>query len=87
MLAEIRNARFRQWVRPGELIKLHATISQNKDTFAVAECHAIVAGVKVCSAQLMLCFKPIEDFAPGYRDEVLERFLSQQHDQTEPTQS
>lgn len=87
MLAEIRNARFRQWVRPGELIKLHATISQNKDTFAVAECHATVAGTKVCSAQLMLCFKPVEDFAPEYRDEVLERFLSQQRDQTETTQS
>jgi 3-hydroxyacyl-[acyl-carrier-protein] dehydratase len=87
MLAEIRNARFRQWVRPGELITLHATITQNKETFAVAECHATVAGVKVCTAQLMLCFKPVEELAAGYRDEVLERFLSEQRARTEPVQS
>jgi 3-hydroxyacyl-[acyl-carrier-protein] dehydratase len=76
MLAEIRSAKFRQWVRPDEIITLHATIKQNKEAFAVADCHATVAGRKVCSAELMLSFKPIEDFLPGYRDEVLERFLA-----------
>lgn len=78
MLAEIRSARFRQWVRPGQLIELHASITQNRDAFAVAECHAIVGGRKVCSAELMLSFTPIEQLSPGYRDEVLESFLAQQ---------
>lgn len=75
MLGEIRNARFRAWVRPGELIHLHATIETARDAFAVARCHAMVDGRKVCSAELLFSFMPKEKFAPDYHDAVLERWL------------
>ena len=76
MLGEIRNAKFRTWVRPGESIRLHAVIETARDAFAVARCHAEVAGRKVCSAELLFSFLPQEKFAPDYRDEVLERWLA-----------
>ena len=78
MLAEIRSARFRSWVRPDELIRLHASIERNEEKFAVARCHAEVNGRKVCSAELLLVFVPASEFAPGVRDEVLEAFFAQQ---------
>jgi 3-hydroxyacyl-[acyl-carrier-protein] dehydratase len=75
MLAEIRNARFRSWVRPGEIIRLHATIQTSRDTFAVAQCHATVELRKVCSAELLLSFAPADQFSAGYRDELLEQWF------------
>jgi 3-hydroxyacyl-[acyl-carrier-protein] dehydratase len=77
MLGEIRNARFRSWVRPGETIRLHATIEKSRDTFAVAMCHALVNERKVCSAELLFSFLAADQFAPGYRDELLERWLEE----------
>ena len=76
MLVEIRNAKFRGWVRPDEVIRLHATVERNQDQFAVARCHAEVGGRKACSAELLFSFKPSSEFATGYRDEVLESFLA-----------
>ena len=76
MLAEVRNAKFRTWVRPDELIRLEATIESNQEKFAVAKCQASVGGRKVCSAELLFGFLPVEQFAPGYRDEVLDAFLA-----------
>lgn len=78
MLVEIRSAKFRTWVRPGEMIRLVATIERNQDQFALAKCHAEVGGRKVCSAELLFGFMPASAFAAGYRDEVLEAFLAQQ---------
>jgi len=78
MLAEIRSARFRSWVRPDEPIRLFATIERSDEKFAVAKCHAEVGGRRVCSAELMLVFVPANEFAPGLRDEVLEDFLAGQ---------
>jgi 3-hydroxyacyl-[acyl-carrier-protein] dehydratase len=78
MLAEIRNARFRSWVRPGEPIRLFASIERDEEKFVVAKCHAEVNGRKVCSAELMLVFVPVSEFAPGMRDQVLEDFLARQ---------
>ncbi len=78
MLVEVRSARFRQWVRPDELIRLFATIENNADDFATARCHAMVGGKKVCSAELLFSFRPIEQFSPDYHDAVLEDFLASQ---------
>ena len=78
MLVEIRNAKFRSWVRPDEVIRLHASIERNEEKFAVARCQAEVGGRKVSSAELMFSFTPADSFAPGYRDEVLESYLAQQ---------
>lgn len=84
MLLEVRNARFRQWVRPDEPIRLHATIERNQDSFATAKCHATVHGKMVCSAELLLCFVPASQFAPGYCDAVLDQFLAEQAAQRPP---
>jgi 3-hydroxyacyl-[acyl-carrier-protein] dehydratase len=77
MLGEVRSAKFRAWVHPGELIRLHATIDASRDAFAVARCHAEVGGRKVCSAELLFSFLPQERFAAGYRDELLERWFEE----------
>ena len=77
MLVEIRNAKFRGWVRPDETIRLHAKVDRDQPAFAVVSTHAEVGGRKMCSAELMFAFKPIAEFAPDYRDDVLENFLAQ----------
>jgi 3-hydroxyacyl-[acyl-carrier-protein] dehydratase len=75
MLIEIKSARFRSWAKPDEIIRLQATIERNLDDVATARCQASVAGRKICSAELLFAFKPFDQFAPDYRDEVLESFL------------
>jgi 3-hydroxyacyl-[acyl-carrier-protein] dehydratase len=75
MLSEIRNARFRSWVRPGEIISLHAAVQTSRDTFAVMKCRANVGDRQVCSAELLLSFVPADQLAAGYRDELLEQWL------------
>ncbi|HTE40027.1 MAG TPA: hypothetical protein VK629_04310, partial [Steroidobacteraceae bacterium] len=77
MLLEIRNAKFRNWVQPDQLIRLHAIVERNQPQFAIAACRATVEDREMCSAQLLFAFKPAEQFA-AYRDEVLEAFLSAQ---------
>jgi 3-hydroxyacyl-[acyl-carrier-protein] dehydratase len=77
MLAKIQSASFRQWVRPGDDVVLHATIESNEERFATAECRAEVGNRPVAQARLLFAFMPLDRFAPGLRDEVLERFLSQ----------
>jgi 3-hydroxyacyl-[acyl-carrier-protein] dehydratase len=78
MLARILSASFRQWVRPGEELKLSATIVSNEERFATAECRAEVAGRTVAQAKLFFSFMPTDTFAPGFRDAVLEDFLAGQ---------
>ena len=74
MLGKICSANFRSWVRPDEEAIIHAEISQNRPTYATANCFLEVDGKKVCSAELFFVFAPEEQFAPGYRDEVLEAY-------------
>lgn len=77
MLARILSASFRQWVRPGDEVHLHATIESNEERFATAECRAEVAGRPVAQAKLFFAFMPKDQFAPTLRDEVLERYLAE----------
>jgi 3-hydroxyacyl-[acyl-carrier-protein] dehydratase len=74
MLGTINGARFREWVRPDQEIILHATITQDRATYATADCFAEVGGRKVCSANLFFVFAPHEQFAPDYQDEVLNAY-------------
>jgi 3-hydroxyacyl-[acyl-carrier-protein] dehydratase len=76
MLVEVKSARFRQWVKPDDLIGLFATIESNQGDFATARCHAAVGGRKACSAELLFAFRPIAQFSPDYRDVVLEDWLA-----------
>lgn len=75
MLAQIRSASFRQWVRPGEKILVRAEVKSLKDQFAIVTGSAEVAGRKTASCELMLSFAPRASFSTEFRDEVLERFL------------
>ena len=71
MLGKINRASFRDWVKPDQEIVLHAKITQNRPTYATADCFAEVAGRKVCSAELFFVFAPHEQFAADYQDEIL----------------
>lgn len=68
MLAQIRAASFREWVRPGEIAVIFATIQASQEQFATARCHIEVGGKKVCSADLMFAFLPRDHFASGAGD-------------------
>ena len=78
MLARILSASFRQWVRPGDKLRLSATIVSNEDRFATAACEADVGGRAVAQAKLFFSFMPIENFSPKYRDRVLDEFMTEQ---------
>lgn len=78
LLAKILGASFRDWVRPGDEATLIADVVANEDRFATAECRMEVAGRNVAQCKLMFTFMPIDKFAPGFRDEQLEAYLSGQ---------
>src|SRR5512143_987710 len=74
MLGKINGASFREWVKPDQEIVLHAKITQNRPTYATADCFAEVEGKKVCSAELFFVFAQHEQLAPGNQDEILGAF-------------
>jgi 3-hydroxymyristoyl/3-hydroxydecanoyl-(acyl carrier protein) dehydratase len=76
MLAQIRSASFRDWVRPDVKTLVKAEIRTSRAEFATAACSVEVDGVRVCQAEFLFSFMPLEKFAPGYRDEMLESFLA-----------
>ena len=76
LLAKILSASFRDWVRPGAATTLHATIVAKEPRYANAECRLEVAGRNVAQCKLMFTFMPVEQFAPGFRDEQLDAFLA-----------
>ncbi len=76
MLAKINAASFRDWVRPGETALIHGEIRTSRPQFATADCRVEIGGRPVCSAELLFSFVNMEKFAPGYRDEILERYLA-----------
>jgi len=76
MLAQIRSASFRDWVRPDEKATIKAEIRSSQAGFATAACRVEIGDRRVCSAELLFSFVPLGNFAPGYRDEVLESYLA-----------
>lgn len=76
MLAKILSASFRQWVRPGDEVLLHAQISANTERYANADCRAEVAGKPVAQCSLFFTFVPPGTFAADFRDPVLEDYLA-----------
>lgn len=74
MLAQIRSASFRRWVRPGERIDIHAEIRASAPTHATARCWISVSGERAADAELFFSFLRREALAVGYRDEVLDRY-------------
>ncbi len=76
MLTRIRSATFREWVRAGQTAVIAAEIRTSRPQYATALCSVEVNGARVCSADLFFSFLPMDRFAPGYRDEVLDSFLA-----------
>jgi 3-hydroxyacyl-[acyl-carrier-protein] dehydratase len=76
MLVEIKKARFRDWMKPEQKANIYAEILTNRDQYATASCKIEIEGKKICSAELFFSFVPMDQFVEGYRDEVLESFLS-----------
>ncbi|MDR7420458.1 MAG: 3-hydroxyacyl-ACP dehydratase FabZ family protein [Armatimonadota bacterium] len=74
MLAQIRSASFRRWVRPGERIDIHAEIKASAPSHATARCWIAVGGERAADAELFFSFLRREALAAGYRDEVLDRY-------------
>ena len=78
MLAKILSASFRQWVRPGDEVELHARITANDERYATADCLAKVGGRTAAQARLFVTFLPPGNLAGDFRDHVLEDFLASQ---------
>ena len=76
MLAQIRSANFRDWVKPGQDLFIYATVKVNRESFATADCYIEVNEKKVCNAELFFSFLPLGKFEAGYADEVLKFYLS-----------
>lgn len=74
MLGQIRSASFREWVKPDQEAVIHAEVIQSRPTFAVARCRVEVAGKTASTAELFFVFVPREQFAPDYKDELLEEY-------------
>lgn len=85
MLARITTASFRDWVRPGQTAIIHGEVRTSRPQFATAECRIEIENRIICSAELFFSFVIMEKFSPGYRDEVLERFLKRQKSGTPAT--
>lgn len=76
VLLEIRSARFRQWVKPGEVARIQAKILSNTPAVARASADISVDGKPICSCELLFAFQPRSSFAADYQDAVLETFLA-----------
>lgn len=76
MLGEIRSARFRSWMRPGETASIFVSVVKSQADYAVVSSHIKVAQRKICSAELMFAFMPHSTFAPDYADAVLAAYLA-----------
>ena len=78
MLLEIRNARFRDWVRPDETVTIFAKITSSLAQIATAQCHVEVHGVRKCEAEIRAGFVPREQLGANYRDAVLDEFWARE---------
>jgi len=76
ILAQIKSASFRDWVPAGGTAVPSSDTPKRRKQFATADGRIETDGRLVCSAELFFTFIAADRFAPGYRDEVLERFMA-----------
>ena len=76
MLTRIVDARFREWMLPGQLAIIHGLVKRSRPNFAIVTGDVEVEARTICTAELMFSFVPHERFASDLRDEVLERFMA-----------
>lgn len=75
MMIRIRDATFRSWVRPGDLIHLRATVKSVSPLYATVTCAGSVDGRSVCAAEIVYGFVSREDL--GGSPETSEIFTIQ----------
>lgn len=80
MLASIRKAEFREWVKPGELVIMSAEIRTNRPKMATALCSAKVGEQNVASAELLFSFHPDPQSRETMPDPVLEAYFASHGD-------
>jgi 3-hydroxyacyl-[acyl-carrier-protein] dehydratase len=80
ILASIRKAEFREWVRPGELVVMSAEIRTDHPKMAVAMCSAKVDERNVASAELLFSFLPDPGSRQSMPDPVLEAYFASRGD-------
>jgi len=76
VLLEIRAARFRQWAKPGEVLRIAAQIVSNTPVLARANADISMAGRPICSSELVFAFQPRSSFSADYEDAVLDAYLA-----------
>jgi 3-hydroxyacyl-[acyl-carrier-protein] dehydratase len=76
MLVQIRSARFKQWVMPGQTAEIRSSIVSNQETVASASCSVRVSDRNVCTSDLLFTFVPWDQFAADSHDSVLDQFLA-----------
>jgi 3-hydroxyacyl-[acyl-carrier-protein] dehydratase len=75
MLVAIQHASFRRWLRPDQRADIHGDVLASAPSFAKVKCRVSTEGATIAEADLLFSFVLYAQFAPGYRDEVLENFL------------
>jgi 3-hydroxyacyl-[acyl-carrier-protein] dehydratase len=76
MLAKIVSASFRGWVKPGSVCDIFVEVKSSRPSYATVQAWIEVDGGRVSEAELFFAFLPMQQFAPGYRDEVLDAYLA-----------
>ena len=76
MLAQIKSAHFRKYVGPSQEATVRSEILVNRESYATAKCAVEVNNSIISTAELFFAFVSYQKLAPGYRDDVLESFLS-----------
>lgn len=77
MLAKIVSASFRQWVRPGDNLLIHADVVANEERYATAECRVEVEGRTAANSRLFFSFISVSSLAAEFRDDILEDFMQE----------
>jgi 3-hydroxyacyl-[acyl-carrier-protein] dehydratase len=83
MLAQIKSATFRRWVRPDETLDVHAQIKTLRPSFAAITASAEHQGVLVAETELLFSFAPVTQFGTLPPNQALERYW-QQHPELAP---
>lgn len=75
ILSMVRKAKFRRFVRPGDVIELRSELSELRDESAICKVKALVDGKPTTDAEILFVFNPgnLEETFAQYELETLER--------------
>ena len=75
ILSMVKKAKFRRFVRPGDVLKLHTTVKTIRGESALVSVYSSVENQKTCEAELLFVFNPddLESDEAQIRLERLER--------------